>query len=94
MKLVRDLFAHDPETGVLGWKESVGSKKQSEKHKTRVAGLRSNNKSGVNGVSWDNRAKKWKPSFKINGKTQNLGHFTEISDAEKALKKARKTLKV
>lgn len=41
------------------------------------------------GVCWDKRALDWVASVKINGKTKNLGHFPNESDAATAAKAAR-----
>jgi hypothetical protein len=47
------------------------------------------NKSGIKGVSWNKKAKKWMAGMKINGKNNYLGLFTEIEDARKAVEDAR-----
>lgn len=39
-------------------------------------GLRSNNKSGYKGVSWDKEKKKWTVRVRIEGKAKYLGYFT------------------
>ena len=48
--------------------------------------LPSNNTSGVIGVCWEKRPKKWKASITINGKAIGLGYFINKEDAIKARK--------
>ena len=50
---------------------------------------RSDNTSGVKGVSWDSSRRKWRARIKINGKTKLIGRFNDINDAELAIRKAR-----
>lgn len=54
--------------------------------RNRSAG--SNNKSGYKGVSWDQTREKWHASIKVDGKTKNLGRFTNILEAVKAYNNA------
>ena len=58
---------------------------KSENGRNRV-NLSSNNTSGVIGVCWDKKAKKWKAYIMINGKTKHLGYFINKEDAIKARK--------
>ena len=58
---------------------------KSENGRNRV-NLPSNNTSGVIGVCWDKKAKKWKAYIMINGKTKHLGYFINKEDAIKARK--------
>lgn len=51
--------------------------------------LASNNTSGVKGVSLNRLTGKWKASIGVNGKRKHLGVFTDISQAEAAVKAAR-----
>ena len=46
------------------------------------------NTSGVTGVCWCKRYKKWKAQIKVEGKVKNLGSFTSKEDATKARKEA------
>ena len=47
-------------------------------------GLRSDNTSGVIGVYWFNRDKKWKSQINIDGKIKNLGTYINKDDAIKS----------
>lgn len=49
-----------------------------------------NSKSGIRGVSWSKKAKKWAAAIQIKNKQKHIGYFKKIEDAEKAVKKARK----
>jgi len=53
---------------------------------TNRVNLPSNNTSGVIGVSWDKKPKKWKALIMINGKNKHLGYFINKEDAIKARK--------
>jgi len=43
--------------------------------------IRSENVSGVKGVSWDNKNKKWRATIHVNGRQINLGRFDTIEEA-------------
>lgn len=47
-------------------------------------GIRSNNKSGVTGVTFDVTRNKWRSYLNINGKQIYLGRFDTIEEAKKA----------
>lgn len=47
-------------------------------------------KSGVRGVYWVERIRKWAARVAFNGKILNLGYFSNIKEAEMVVKKARK----
>lgn len=47
----------------------------------------STNTSGVRGVSWDKKSKKWKASFHREGVRVHLGFFSTVVEAESALQK-------
>ena len=49
-----------------------------------------NNKSGVKGVYWHKRDKKWEAILYVHGKRTFVGQFETIKEAEEALKEARK----
>lgn len=46
-------------------------------------------KTGIRGVYWHARVKKWRARVRINGKYKQIGEFDNISEAEKAVKEAR-----
>lgn len=50
----------------------------------------SNNKSGEKGVSWNNRANKWRVVVKINGKQTHVGFFDDLAEAIAASRAALK----
>lgn len=50
--------------------------------------LRSNNKSGFNGVSWNKSKQKWEASIKVDSKNKFLGRYHKLSDAIEARKEA------
>lgn len=50
--------------------------------------LRTNNTSGVTGVSWDKRSGKWHAHIQVNVRRKHIGYFTKISDAIAARKAA------
>lgn len=54
------------------------------------AKLNCRNTSGVRGVSWNKQTKKWRAALMVNGKSLHLGRFSDIQDAENAVKLARK----
>ena len=54
--------------------------------------LKSNNKSGVKGVSWDKWTNQWRVTFKLNGKQQNIGRFDSLEEATLAANEARTKL--
>ena len=49
----------------------------------RNCNVSKNNKSGITGVFWENKRKKWVSQIKINRKLIFLGHFTNKFDAAK-----------
>lgn len=55
---------------------------------TRNVSVRSDNKSGVIGVSWVNRDRRWHARIKISGTTKHLGYFTTREAAIAARAKA------
>lgn len=59
----------------------VASRKQNNQN----LGLRSDNKSGFKGISWDKSRAKWFASSSENGKTIALGRFNSIDEAKESL---------
>ena len=55
-------------------------------------GKRKDNKSGVKGVSWHIRDKKWVARIRKNRKRVHVGYFSDLKDAEQAVKEARQKL--
>jgi hypothetical protein len=51
--------------------------------------MRSDNTSGVTGVYWDEPARKWRARVKTAGIVRYLGRFTDLADAELAVRKFR-----
>lgn len=56
--------------------------------------LRSNNRSGVRGVSWCTKRQRWQAHIQAEGKQRNLGVFKTIEAAEAAYKAAEKVLHI
>lgn len=56
------------------------------------ASLRTNNTSGVTGVSWSSRNEKWRARIKINYREILLGYFDNFEDAVQARKQAEEEL--
>jgi hypothetical protein len=51
--------------------------------------IKNNNTSGVRGVHWRARNKRWEARIKVQGKEIYLGYFKDIKEAEKAVVTAR-----
>lgn len=43
--------------------------------------LKTNNKSGINGVRWNKLNMKWKAEISVNGKSKSLGEYSDIKSA-------------
>jgi hypothetical protein len=56
------------------------------------AKIRTDNKSGVKGVHWNKKNNNWVVQVRANNKNQHIGSFTNLTEAEHAVKNARKTL--
>jgi hypothetical protein len=56
----------------------------------RNISIRSDNKSGHNGVSWDSSRGKWRSVIEINGKSKQLGRFDSLESAVMARDAANK----
>lgn len=48
-----------------------------------------NSRSGVKGVFWEHRTRKWRALFRVHGKKIYVGYFQTIADAEAAIIAAR-----
>ena len=51
--------------------------------------ISSNNTSGVKGVSWNSKLRKWKASIRVDGVRTHVGYFSTLHDAREELKAAR-----
>jgi len=54
------------------------------------AGLRTDNKSGYKGITWDRSRGKWFVCLSVNSKTIGLGRYKDIEDAIRAYNKGAK----
>lgn len=52
-------------------------------------GAQANNTSGVRGVYWHKQFGRWIATARIEGKTKYIGRFTDLSEAEEAVKQFR-----
>ena len=66
--------------------ENLRSVSNEENMKNRT--LQSNNKSGVNGVSWFKNMNKWVAKIAVDNKDKHLGYFIDFNDAVRARKLA------
>ena len=74
------------------WPEGNLVHKNKVRHDDRFENLKvgSNNRAGVQGITWHKQAKKWIATAKIEGETVYLGLFESLDDAIRAQRKARK----
>ena len=63
----------------------LASDSQNQMHRVNLS---SNNTSGVVGVHWDKKSKKWRAQIRVNRVYKHLGLFTNKEDAIKARKEA------
>lgn len=52
-------------------------------------GARSNSKSGIRGVEWDEYKKKWRVRVRVNGSNKHIGYFDTTKEAEQVSVEAR-----
>jgi hypothetical protein len=52
-------------------------------------GARKDSKSGILGVSWDKKSRKWRSQIQINGIKKHLGFHEDINIAEKVVREER-----
>lgn len=52
-------------------------------------GASANSKSGILGVHWEKRDKKWISKMQLNGKSITVGYFDDVHQAEQAIVEAR-----
>lgn len=62
----------------------VNLREVSQSCNARNSTTKSNNTSGVNGISWDRRRGKWRPVITVNRKDHHLGYFQDFTEAVKA----------
>lgn len=62
---------------------------QSE-NQQNLQGAKSHSKTGIRGVHWNKKDKKWVAKLSINGKGIYVGSFIDVFEAEKAVKEARR----
>jgi len=55
---------------------------------SRNAGVRPTSKSGVKGVIWNKRKRKWSAQITVNGVNKTLGYFDDPAEASKAYNEA------
>lgn len=60
------------------------------KENNKNASIRSDNKSGICGVSFRKRRNKWVAQIRVSGKNKTLGWFSNIEDAKSARYRAEK----
>jgi len=53
------------------------------------ANLSIRNTSGIKGVCWDKKSETWEVKLSVNSKSQRIGYFPTMEEAEVAVKKAR-----
>lgn len=76
------------------WEKCEEYTQNDRKENTRITcikenrAMRSDNTSGVRGVSWDRSREKWEAHLRLRGKNHHLGRFASIDDAIKARKDA------
>lgn len=63
-----------------------------ENQQNRKGAHKQNKSSGIRGVSWHKKNKKWQAYLTINRKRINIGSFDSLEDAEKAAVNARKKM--
>jgi hypothetical protein len=51
--------------------------------------LADKSKSGIKGVFWQNKTKKWRSCIRVNGKRKHLGYYDDIQEAKRVIMEAR-----
>lgn len=60
-----------------------------QNQQNRKGAMKNNKSSGIRGVTWHKRDKKWQAEIIINRKYKFLGYFDDVKEAEKAAIEAR-----
>lgn len=61
------------------------------KENNRNLSIRKDNNSGIKGIHWKKNRNKWCATCTVDRKKYHVGYFTDISDAEHAVKNFRET---
>lgn len=87
---VRDLTEGDTKSCgcIKKAQEQINLREKYDRESLRNAKLRTDNKSGEKGVSWDKHNNYWRVFIGVNGKQIRIGSYKELSDAIAARKKA------
>ena len=85
-------FSVDHIDGVPANNRWANLRKATHSENLRNQYIKSNNTSGVKGVSWYRKSKKWKAQIVSNGRVINLGHFETMEEAAEAYRKAGREL--
>ncbi len=87
--LPTDLIDHENKTEKNEVKDNRFSnlRKNTKSGNRCNTGVSKNSESGVKGVSWNSRAKKYQAAIKVSGESKNLGYFTNKFDAYEAYRK-------
>lgn len=56
---------------------------------SRNRSVREGSKSGISGVTWNKTNKNWRVRISVDGKEKNLGSYSSITEAERAVKKGK-----
>lgn len=79
---------HRNHDGLINTDDNLRICTNAENQQNQKGAMR-NSKSGVRGVCWYKRNRKWRAQICIKGRDIFIGDFDEIIDAEKAVKEAR-----
>lgn len=89
--LPENLIDHKDRVCYHNWIKNL--REASQSCNMRNTGTPKNNTSGIKGVSWDNKSKKWDPSIQVFGRKKHLGFCDKIEDAVKLRWEAEKEYK-
>lgn len=70
-------------------RENLRTATHQQNLENRARGANSNSSTGVRGVHWDKRTKKFQAQIRAGGVTKYLGRFTDLDEARAATEKAR-----